>query len=196
MIGVHYLYPCIIGIVAFTSHPLCNNSYLCNTLSFTRWLIKLTKNKTLLIVSNTPSSNTQALADAAVRGASHVDINNIEVKYLSPFDTTPEDVMNCDAILLGTTENFGYMSGAMKDFFDRILYPCLEHTEALPYAIFIRAGLDGTGTEIAMQKIISGLKWKQAQDVIVCQGEFKDEFVGQVEELGMSMAAGLEMGIF
>ena len=153
-------------------------------------------NKILLIVSNTPSPNTQALADAAVRGASHTDINNIDVKHLTPFNVTPDDVMNCDAILLGTTENFGYMSGAMKDFFDRIFYPCLEHTEALPYAIFIRAGLDGTGTEIAMQKIISGLKWKQVQDVLVCQGEFKDEFVDQVEELGTSMAAGLEMGIF
>jgi len=156
----------------------------------------MSNKKQLLIVSNTPSTNTQALADAAVRGASHADIGNIEVIYHSPFDATAEDVMNCDAILLGTTENFGYMSGAMKDFFDRIFYPCLEHTEALPYAIFIRAGLDGTGTEIAMQKIISGLKWKQVQDLLLCHGEFKDEFVDQVEELGMSMAAGLEMGIF
>ncbi|MGK0271516.1 MAG: multimeric flavodoxin WrbA [Cocleimonas sp.] len=156
----------------------------------------MSKKKQLLIVSNTPSTNTQLLADTAVRGASHPDISNIEVKLLTPFETTAEDVMNCDAILLGTTENFGYMSGAMKDFFDRIFYPCLEHTEALPYAIYIRAGLDGTGTEIGMQKIISGLKWKQVQDLLLCHGEFKDEFVEQVEELGMSMAAGLEMGIF
>ncbi len=152
--------------------------------------------KTLLIVSNTPSPNTQALADAAVRGASNTDIQGVQIQHKTPFAATPDDVMNCDAILLGTTENFGYMSGAMKDFFDRIFYPCLEHTEALPYAIFIRAGLDGTGTEIAMQKIISGLKWKQVQDLLLCHGEFKDEFIDQVEELGMSMAAGLEMGIF
>ena len=100
----------------------------------------MTQIKQLLIVSNTPSTNTQLLADAAVRGASHEDINGVEVKHVTPFEATPEDVMNCDAILLGTTENFGYMSGAMKDFFDRIFYPCLEHTEAKPYAIFIRAG--------------------------------------------------------
>ena len=152
--------------------------------------------KKLLIVSNTPSSNTQALADASIRGASHTDIKGIQIQYKTPFNATAEDVIACDAILLGTTENFGYMSGAMKDFFDRIYYPCLEHTEALPYAFYIRAGLDGAGTEIAMQKIISGLKWKQVQDVLICQGEYKDEFVQQVEELGMSMAAGLEMGIF
>ena len=155
-----------------------------------------TKTKQLLIVVNTPSPNTQALAEAAARGASHSDINGIEIKLLTPFEATADDVINCDAILLGTTENFGYMSGAMKDFFDRIFYPCLEHTEALPYAIYIRAGLDGIGTEIAMQKIISGLKWKQVQDLLLCHGDYKDEFVEQVEELGMSMAAGLEMGIF
>lgn len=155
-----------------------------------------TKNKTLLIISNIPSENTKALADAAVCGASLAEIKGIEVKHLNPFKASAEDVIQCDAILLGTTENFGYMSGAMKDFFDRIFYPCLEHTEALPYAIYIRAGLDGTGTEIAMQKIISGLKWKQVQDVLICQGDFKDEFIDQVEELGTSMAAGLELGIF
>ncbi len=152
--------------------------------------------KKLLIVSNTPSPNTQALADAAIRGASNTDISGVQIQHLTPFEATADDVMSCDAILLGTTENFGYMSGAMKDFFDRIFYPCLEQTEALPYAIYIRAGLDGTGTEIAMQKIISGLKWKQVQDLLLCQGEFKDDFIDQVEELGMSMAAGLELGIF
>lgn len=152
--------------------------------------------KKLLIVSNTPSKNTQVLADAALRGASNTDIKGVQIQHLTPFEATAKDVMSCDAIILGTTENFGYMSGAMKDFFDRIFYPCLEHTEALPYAIYIRAGLDGTGTEIAMQKIISGLKWKQAQDLLLCHGEFKDEFIDKVEELGMSMAIGLEMGIF
>lgn len=156
----------------------------------------MTDKKQLLIVSNIPSPNTQLLANAAARGGRHKDINNVQVKLLTPFETKAEDVINCDAIILGTTENFGYMSGAMKDFFDRIFYPCLEHTEAKPYAIYIRAGLDGTGTEVAMQKIISGLKWKQVQDVLLCQGDYKDEFVQQVEELGSSMAAGLEMSIF
>jgi len=152
--------------------------------------------KHLLIVCNTPSDNTLALALAAKQGASDDAIENTRVSLKTPPEANSDDVLKADAILLGTTENFGYMSGAMKDFFDRIFYPCLEHTEALPYAIFIRAGLDGTGTEIAMQKIISGLKWKQVQDLLLCHGEFKDEFVDQVEELGMSMAAGLEMGIF
>ncbi len=152
--------------------------------------------KRLLIVAHAPSDNTRLLADAAVRGASHSDIENVDVTYIPPLQAGPDDVLQCDAILLGTTENFGYMSGAMKDFFDRIYYPCLEYTEALPYGIFIRAGLDGTGTQIAMKKIISGLKWSPVQDILLCHGEFQEEFINQTEELGMTMAAGLDAGIF
>ena len=95
----------------------------------------------------------------------------------------------------GTTENFGYMSGALKDFFDRIYYPCLEHTEAMPFAVYIRAGLDGTGTRIAIGKITTGLKWKPVQETIILQGEYLAEFEDQCEELGMLMAASLEAGI-
>jgi len=132
----------------------------------------MSEKKKLLIIANIPSENTRRLADAALRGANHPDIENIDVKFVEPLNAVPDDVLNCDAILLGTTENFGYMSGVMKDFFERIYYSCLEHTEALPYSIYIRAGLDGTGTEIAMQKIITGLKWNQVQPVLLCKGDW------------------------
>lgn len=152
--------------------------------------------KRLLIVAHVPSDNTREMAEAALRGARNPDIENVLVEHIPPLQAVAEDVMKCDAILLGTTENFGYMSGAMKDFFDRIYYPCLEHTEALPFALYIRAGLDGTGTRVAIGKITSGLKWRAVQDTLLCRGEFQPEFVDQVEELGMSMAAGLDAGIF
>ncbi|GAA0398907.1 NAD(P)H-dependent oxidoreductase [Cocleimonas flava] len=152
--------------------------------------------KKLLIVVHTPSANTQLLAEAAYRGASHPDFDTIEVTLTQPLKTTVEDVLECDAILLGTTENFGYMSGAMKDFFDRIYYPCLEHTEALPYAIFIRAGIDGSGTKQAMEKIITGLRWKPVHETLILQGSYQTSFEGEVEELGLTIAAGLDAGIF
>jgi len=151
--------------------------------------------KHLLIVAHNPSPNTQKLVDATLRGARHEDIDNVEVKHIPPLRATPDDVIWADAIILGTTENFGYMSGALKDFFDRIYYPCLEKTEAMPYSLYIRAGLDGTGTKIAVGKITTGLSWKPVQDPVILHGEYDPEYEDQCEELGMLMAASLEAGI-
>ena len=151
--------------------------------------------KHLLIVAHNPSPNTQKLVDATLRGATNEEIDGVEVKHIPPLQATPDDVLWADAIILGTTENFGYMSGALKDFFDRIYYPCIEQTEAMPFALYIRAGLDGTGTRIAVAKITTGLSWKMVQEPIILQGEYKTEFEAQCEELGMLMAASLEAGI-
>jgi multimeric flavodoxin WrbA len=91
--------------------------------------------KRLLIVANTPSPNTRSLRDAVVRGARSPNIGEIEVEVLDPLQAGPDDVLAASGIVIGTTENLGYMSGALKDFFDRIYYPCLERSQGLPYAI-------------------------------------------------------------
>lgn len=150
----------------------------------------------LLIVSHSPSPNARALTEAVEKGAKHEDIDNVEVRLSPPLETQADDVLWASAIILGTTENFGYMSGAMKDFFDRIYYPCLEKTEGLPYALFVKAGLDGQGAKTSVERIVTGLRWKQVQETLICQGEFNKEFLGQGEELGMTVAAGLEAGVF
>lgn len=153
-------------------------------------------NKNLLVVAHIPSPNTQTLCEAVLRGARHPDIDNVKVRHVPPLQAQPGDVLWAHAIVLGTTENFGYMSGALKDFFDRIYYPCLEHTEGLPYAAYIRAGKDGTGTRIAIEKISAGLRWRAVQQALVLQGDYDDQFAAECEELGMAMAAGLGAGIF
>ena len=158
--------------------------------------MKTSGNKHLLVVAHTPSPNTQTLCDAVLRGAGHRDIDNVEVRHVRPLETQPEDVLWAHAVVLGTTENFGYMSGALKDFFDRVYYPCLEHTEGLPYAAYIRAGKDGTGTRIAIEKTTAGLRWRPVQQALVLQGDYAESFVDECEELGMTMAAGLDAGIF
>ena len=150
----------------------------------------------LLIVAHAPSDNTRRLLDAVVEGARSDENQNVEVVALSPFDAGPEDVLAARAIILGTTENLGYMSGALKDFFDRSYNPCLEKTQGLPYCLYVRAGQDGTGTRRGVETIVTGLRWRAVQEALICRGEWQEAFVDQCHELGAAMAAGLDAGIF
>lgn len=152
--------------------------------------------KELLIVANMPSSNTRSLADAVLKGARHKDVTEVNVTLLEPQLATDANVLKSDGIIIGTTENFGYMSGLIKDFFERIYYPVLEEKQGLPYALYVRAGLDGTGTQIGVEKIITGLRWKKSHENLLLHGEFSSEFFRDCEDLGTHMAAGLEAGIF
>lgn len=152
--------------------------------------------KRLLIVANCPSPNTQRLSDAVVNGASDESIDGIDVIFREPLSATVADVQACHGILLGTTENFGYMSGVLKDFFERIYYPCLEETQGLPYALYVRAGNDGTGAQSAVERIVAGLRWSPIQPCLILPGEFDPAYISQCRELGMLMAAGLDAGIY
>lgn len=151
--------------------------------------------KRLLIVAHAPSPNTLLLRDAVEDGARHEDIEAVEVVVKAPLDAGPDDILACDAIILGTTENLGYMSGALKDFFDRSYYPCLDKTQGLPFAYYIRAGHDGTGTNRAIESITTGLRWKLVQAPLICRGEYRGEFEEQCRELGMYVAASLDAGL-
>lgn len=146
----------------------------------------------LLIVSHAPSGNTQALTDWVARGAAS---GNVSVELSQPLQTGPQPVLDADGIILGTTENFGYMSGAMKDFFDRIYYPCLDQTRGMPYAVFIRAGQDGLGAQSSIERIVTGLGWRAVQEPLICKGELSG-FEESCRQLGELMAIGLEQEIF
>ncbi|WP_438012872.1 flavodoxin family protein [Psychrobacter raelei] len=151
--------------------------------------------KTLLIVAHASSPNTQKLAQAAFDGANHSDLD-VTVILKSPQETQPGDVLAADALLLGTTENLAYMAGLTKDFFDRCYYPVLDKKQGLPFAVYIRAGHDGTGTKRALQTITTGLRWEWVQQALILQGGWQDVFAEQVAELAMTLAAGVEAGIY
>ena len=151
--------------------------------------------KKLLIVANMPSDNTKRLAEQVLAGANSDEAEGVRTLLRSPFDTSPQDVIECDAIILGTTENLGYMSGALKDFFDRIYYPCLEVKQGLPCALYIRAGHDGTGTRRAVETIVTGLKWHWIRPPLLLKGEYQEDFAQQCHELGELVAVSLSAGI-
>ncbi|PRY61661.1 NADPH-dependent FMN reductase [Vreelandella songnenensis] len=152
--------------------------------------------KQLLIVAHAPSPNTLVLRQAVERGARHPEIESVTCRVKSPLDAGPEDVLACDAILLGTPENLGYMSGALKDFFDRSFHALCDHKQGLPCALYVRAGHDGTGTRRGVESIVTGLGWRWVQAPLILRGEWSEAFIDQAEELGLYMAAGLDNGLF
>ncbi|MFT4765837.1 MAG: multimeric flavodoxin WrbA [Oleispira sp.] len=151
--------------------------------------------KTLLIIAHAPSENTQRMVQAVIKGANHPDITNVSVKYIAPLETQADDILSAQAIIIGTTENLGYMAGLIKDVFDRCYYNCLDHTQGRPFTFYIRAGHDGTGTRKALETITTGLRWRLVQEPLLCKGEFNEAFIAQCEELGLTMAASLDAGI-
>lgn len=152
--------------------------------------------KNLLIVYHTQSGNTGRMAEAALAGAQNELITEVDVRFLTAREGTPEDLLWANGLLLGTPENFGYMSGGMKDFLDRTFYPVEGKILSLPYAVFISAGNDGSGALRAIRRIANGYPFKEVQDPVVAQGDVTEEHLSRCEELGMTLAAGLEAGIY
>ncbi|THF63496.1 flavodoxin family protein [Pseudothauera rhizosphaerae] len=150
--------------------------------------------KRLLIVYHTQSGNTGRLAEAVLRGALTVDETETVIKRA--FDAGSDDLLACDGLLLGTPENFGYMSGALKDFFDRTYYPCEGRLTALPYGLFVSAGNDGSGAVREVGRIANGYGWKPAAAPLVIRNEITADDLTRCEELGAAMATGIALGIF
>ena len=150
----------------------------------------------LLVVYHSRSGGTEALTDAVVAGARADDVEGVDVRVLRAFDAGPDDVRWCDAIIIGTPENFGYMAGAVKDFFERIFYVVVDETPGLPYALFVKASTDGEGAVRSVERLVTGLKWRAALPPIVVTGALADEHLEAAHELGLTLAAGLEAGVF
>ena len=152
--------------------------------------------KHLLIVFHSKTGNTRQLANAVIDGASSDDVGGVEVRVLRAADAGPEDLLWADGLLLGTPENFGYLSGALEDFLDRTFYEVEGKLTPLPYAMFVSAGNDGTGAVRAMERIANGYPFLAVQAPLIARGTPTPEDLDSCRELGQAMAMGLEMGIF
>ena len=152
--------------------------------------------KHLLIVYHSQSGHTRAMAEAVRRGALSPEIGDVETRMLSAAGAGPRDLLRADALVLGTPENFGYMAGGMKDFLDRTFYPCEGKVQSLPYAVFVSAGNDGSGALSSIRRIARGYPLREVQEAIVWRGELDQAVLARCEDLGMAIAAGLELGMY
>ncbi|MCB1908004.1 MAG: NAD(P)H-dependent oxidoreductase [Rhodocyclaceae bacterium] len=148
----------------------------------------------LLIVYHTQTGHTGRLADAVAAGARSVE--ECDTVLLRAFDAGADDLRHADGLLLGTPENFGYMSGALKDFFDRTYYAVEGEMAGVPYGVFVSAGNDGRGAVREIGRIANGYGWRQVCDAMIVRGEVGEDDLANARDLGEAMASGLALGVF
>ncbi len=148
----------------------------------------------ILFIAHAPSPNTKILRDRIVADIS--SDTDVSLDVVSPFDAHADMAMSADGIIIGTTENIGAMAGATKDFFDRSYNDLLDVSAGKPVGVYIRAGLDGTGTKHGIEGILTGLKWRLVAPICILKGGWDEGFTDQAAELGLTLAAGVEMKLY
>lgn len=147
----------------------------------------------LLIVHHTPSPTVHAMFDAVVSGANDPQITGVDVVTRPALAASAVDVLEADGYLLGTTANLGYMSGALKHFFDQIYYPCLDATIGRPFGMYLHGNNDTDGARGAIEKITTGLQWRLAQAPVEVLNDPTTADLAACRELGGALAAGLSL---
>jgi len=134
------------------------------------------------------------MAQAVAEGAKTIE--GVEVLLKKAGDVTLDDLLIADGLAIGTPENFGYMSGMVKDFFDRTFYGAVEKVFRKPFVVFISAGNDGMGALRAIERIALGYKFKTVYKPVIAKGAITEEILSQCHELGATIAGGCQMGIY
>ena len=147
--------------------------------------------KRLLIVHHTPSPGTRELLEAVLEGTRDPDIEGVDVEVRPALAATIPDMLDADGYLFGTTANFGYMSGALKHFFDTVYYPSLDHVAGRPYGLWVHGNNDTVGAANAVEKLATGLALAKAADVLEVVGSVDGGVRERAYELGGTLAAML-----
>ncbi|MED5811670.1 NAD(P)H-dependent oxidoreductase [Mycolicibacterium sp. 050232] len=147
--------------------------------------------KTLLVVHHTPSPATRELLEAVLAGARDPEISGVAVESKPALAATVTDMLAADGYLFGTTANFGYMSGALKHFFDTVYYSSLDHVAGRPYGLWVHGNNDTVGAANAVDKIVTGLALVKAADVVEVTGVVDAGVRERAYELGGTLAATL-----
>jgi multimeric flavodoxin WrbA len=145
----------------------------------------------LLVVHHTPSPALQAMLEAVIAGARDPELAGIEVEVRPALAACVPDVLAADGFVLGTPANIGYMSGALKHFFDQVYYPCLLAKAGAPYGLYVHGGNDTAGAVRAVQSITTGLGWQEVSKAVAVTGQVGRDTERECYELGATVAANL-----
>lgn len=148
----------------------------------------------LLLVFHSQSGNTARLAAAAAAGAGAEPTVKVRVRRAAQAGL--EDLLWAEALLLGTPENFGTMSGAVKDWFERTYYPAQGRIHLLPYAVFVSAGNDGTNAARQIDRIARGYPLRRVAEPLIVRGVPDEAGLSACADLGRTLAGGLALGIY
>ena len=148
----------------------------------------------ILIVYHSQTGHTEQMAKAVFQGAKAIE--DVEVILKKAGEATLDDLMACDGLAVGTPENFGYMSGMIKDFFDRTYEGAQGKVFRKPFVIFISAGNDGTGALRSIERIALGYKFKTVFFPVIAKGRITEAILDQCRELGGTLAGGCALGIY
>ncbi len=153
-----------------------------------------TKKKNILVIYHSQGGTMEQMAQRFAKGASKETSVTVTLKKAGDADL--DDLLNCNAIAIGSPEYFGTMAGMIKDFFDRTFVAAQEKTHGLPFVLFVCAGNDGRGAIAQIERIAAGYKWEKVQEHIRINGTPTEQNLIQLEELGQTLSAGLDFGIF
>ena len=153
------------------------------------------KKRHLLIIFHSQSGRAQQLAFSCLRGATQEP--DVEVILRRAIDGNTKDILWADGIIFISPENFGSISGGVKEFLDRIYYPAeREECFAMPYALVVSAGNSGTGCELQIERILKGLQAKKIQETTIVYGDPEPEAINQCGDMALAFATGLVIGMF
>ena len=148
----------------------------------------------ILIVYHSQTGNTEKMARAVAEGAKAIE--GAEFILRRACEATLQELLDCQGLAIGTPENFGYMSGMIKDFFDRT-YECARgKVFRKPYVVFISAGNDGTGALRSIERIALGYQFKKVYEPVISKGTLTEETLEKCRELGQTLAGGCVEGIY
>jgi multimeric flavodoxin WrbA len=128
------------------------------------------ESRVLLVVHHTTSPALQEMLEAALDGTRAEGIDGVEVRVRAALAATVPDVLDADGFVLGTPANIGYMSGALKVFFDNVYYPTLTAKVGAPYGLYVHGNLDTTGAVRAVEAIAKGMGWERVHEPVLVIG--------------------------